>query len=79
MLLFKKLFCENECLDNIFLFTTEIPRVVNIMMTQNEAPEPPNEDPTYERYQSSEQRGMKVNYLEVIFYPQLQASFRCAI
>lgn len=26
-------------------------------MTQNEAPEPPNEDPTYERYQSSEQRG----------------------
>lgn len=27
------------------------------MMTQNEAPEPPNEDPTYERYQSSEQRG----------------------
>lgn len=26
-------------------------------MTQNEAPDPPNEDPTYERYQSSEQRG----------------------
>lgn len=39
------------------LFYLEIPRVINMMMTQNEAPEPPNEDPTYERYQSSEQRG----------------------
>lgn len=35
----------------------EIPRVINVMMTQNEAPDPPNDDPTYERYQSSEQRG----------------------
>lgn len=42
-----------------WLFPTEIPRVVNVMMTQNEAPDPPNEDPTYERYQSSEQRGKK--------------------
>lgn len=39
--------------------STEIPRVISAMMTQNEAPEPPNEDPTYERYQSSEQRGKK--------------------
>lgn len=31
------------------------------MMTQNEAPDPPNEDPTYERYQSSEQRGKAAN------------------
>lgn len=42
-----------------WLLSTEIPRVVNVMMTQNEAPDPPNEDPTYERYQSSEQRGNK--------------------
>lgn len=48
----------------IFLARTEIPRVINVMMTQNEAPDPPNEDPTYERYQSSEQRGKKVNQLK---------------
>lgn len=42
---------------SIFHFILEIPRVINVMMTQNEAPDPPNEDPTYERYQSSEQRG----------------------
>lgn len=45
----------------VFFSPTEIPRVVNIMMTQNEAPDPPNEDPTYERYQSSEQRGKTAN------------------
>lgn len=38
-------------------FVIEIPRV-GLMMPQNEAPETPNEDPTYERYQSSEQQGM---------------------
>lgn len=40
----------------------EIPRVINVIMTQNEAPDPPNEDPTYERYQSSEQRGKKYKF-----------------
>jgi hypothetical protein len=48
------------------LSSAEIPRVVNLMMTQNEAPDPPNEDPTYERYQSSEQRGKQFNHLKVI-------------
>lgn len=43
------------------ILPTEIPRVISAMMTQNEAPEPPNEDPTYERYQSSEQRGKKIS------------------
>jgi len=33
------------------------------MMTQNEAPEQPNEDPTYERYQSSEQKGKNINLI----------------
>lgn len=33
------------------------------MMTQNEAPDPANDDPTYERYQSSEQQGKPMNHL----------------
>lgn len=44
-----------------FLSFIEIPRVISAVMTQNEAPEQPNEDPTYERYQSGEQRG-KFNF-----------------
>ena len=36
------------------------------MMTQNEAPEQPNEDPTYERYQSSEQKGKKSIWYDLI-------------
>lgn len=47
----------------IFFTSTEIPRVINAMMTQNEAPEQPNEDPTYERYQSSEQKGKNINLI----------------
>lgn len=49
----------------IFFFfkSIEIPRVINAMMTQNEAPEQPNEDPTYERYQSSEQKGKNINLI----------------
>lgn len=38
-----------------------------MMMTQNEAPDPPNEDPTYERYQSSEQRGKQFAILKSSF------------
>jgi hypothetical protein len=38
------------------------------MMTQNEAPEPPNEDPTYERYQSSEQQGKQLNIKYLLYH-----------
>lgn len=46
-------------------------------MTQNEAPEPPNEDPTYERYQSSEQRG-KFNKFYILLL-QFTAAQYCYI
>ncbi|CAO1397133.1 unnamed protein product [Diamesa serratosioi] len=35
----------------------KIPRVLSAMLTQNEAPKSPNNDPTYEGYYSNEGRG----------------------
>jgi hypothetical protein len=49
------------------------------MMTQNEAPDPPNEDPTYERYQSSEQRGKQFNHFLKVIFPAIPISSCCAI
>lgn len=68
-----------ESLLNV-LFSSEIPRVINMMMTQNEAPEPPNEDPTYERYQSSEQRGeceLTFYYVALKLYRNIVSRLEC--